>query len=216
MPFLSPIMDPLLVLPPLWIVIIISLVVTLIITLIYKWTTDQNLMKQLKDEMKEFQKEMKELKQHPEKMMEVQKKDMQTNMKYMMHSMKSTLFTFIPIILIFGWMNANVAYEPINPGENFAVDAFFAKGITGAATLNAPNGIDVAGNKSQSIIDRKTSWVLKGMEKDYKDADALSIEFNGKTTYKGLIITTKQRYAPVIESYKGGDITSIKINNPPM
>src|SRR3989338_11025380 len=137
MPFLSPIMDPLLVLPPLWIVIIISLVVTLIITLIYKWTTDQNLMKQLKDELKEFQKEMKELKAHPEKMMEVQKKAMQTNMKYMSHSMRSTLVTFVPIILLFGWMNANIAYDPILPGQEFTITAKFAANTFGTISLDA-------------------------------------------------------------------------------
>ena len=72
--------------------------ITLLITLIYKFTTDQDLMKQLKAELKELQAEMKALKSEPEKAMEVQKRAMQTNMKYMMQSMKATLFTFIPII----------------------------------------------------------------------------------------------------------------------
>src|SRR3989338_11490462 len=162
MPFLSPIMDPLLVLPPLWIVIIISLVVTLIITLIYKWTTDQNLMKQLKDEMKEFQKEMKELKQHPSKMMEVQKKAMQTNMKYMMHSMRATLFTFIPIIIIFSWMSANLAYEPIAPQKEFIVTANFDDVASGAASIKVPEGLTVLGNDTQQIANKRVSFVLKG------------------------------------------------------
>ena len=55
---LNPIFFPLLSLPTLWAVIILSFLISLIITIIYKYTTDQNLMKQLKEEMKEFQKEM--------------------------------------------------------------------------------------------------------------------------------------------------------------
>ncbi|MBI4447344.1 DUF106 domain-containing protein [Candidatus Woesearchaeota archaeon] len=84
--------------------IIISFILTLIVTLAYKFFTDQKLMKELKEEMKALQKEVKELKDHPEKMMEAQKKAMEKNMKYLMHSMKPTLITFIPIILIFGWL----------------------------------------------------------------------------------------------------------------
>jgi len=53
---------------------------------------------------------------------------MQTNSKYMMQSMKSTFITFLPIILIFGWMNANIAYEPLFPNEEFTIDAVFNRG----------------------------------------------------------------------------------------
>ena len=98
---LNPVFNPLLNLPTLWAVVILSFLISVIITLVYKYTTNQDLMKQLKDEMKEFQKEIKELRKEPEKAMQVQKRAMQTNMKYMMHSMRSTLFSFIPIIIIF-------------------------------------------------------------------------------------------------------------------
>src|SRR3989344_2060351 len=116
---LNPVFAPLLNLPTLWAVILLSFLISLIITIIYKYTTDQNLMKSLKEEMKEMQKEMKELRNNPEKAMQVQKKVMKTNGKYMMQSLKSTLYSFLPIILIFGWMNAHLAYIPILPGQEF-------------------------------------------------------------------------------------------------
>ena len=142
---LNPVFGPLLNLSPFWVVTIISALVSLIITVIYKFSTNQNLMKQLKDEMKELQKEMKELKNDPKKMMEVQTKAMQTNSKYMMQSMKSTLITFIPIILIFGWMNANIAYEPILPGQEFTINALF---ISTRVMCSIPGS-----SKSASTID---------------------------------------------------------------
>lgn len=104
---LNPVFAPLLKLPPLLGVLIVSIIITVLVTLIYKWTTDQNLMKQLKDEIKEFQNEMKTLKDDPKKAMEVQKKAMQTNMKYMMQSFKPMLITFIPIVFIFGWLRGH-------------------------------------------------------------------------------------------------------------
>jgi len=127
-PVLNFVLGPLLLLMPFWALLIISFVISLLIVLIYKWITDQNLMRQLKEEQKELQKQMKELKAHPEEAMKVQKQLMQTNMKYMGQSMKPTLITFIPIILIFGWLQGHLAYEPIMPGQEFSAIVNFEEG----------------------------------------------------------------------------------------
>ena len=87
-----------------WSLIAISFLLTLFITLVYKVATNQNLMKSLKAELKDLQKEVKKLKDNPEKMVKVNKQLMEKNLQYMKHSMKPMLFTFIPIIIIFGWM----------------------------------------------------------------------------------------------------------------
>ncbi len=58
---LDPIFSPLLNLPTLLAITLLSFLISLIITLIYKFATDQDLMKRLKEEMKELQKEMKDL-----------------------------------------------------------------------------------------------------------------------------------------------------------
>lgn len=214
---LNPIFDPLLTLDPLWIVLIISLIVSLLITVIYKLTTNQSLMKDLKAELKEFQKEMKELRDDPKKMMEVQKKAMQTNMKYMGHSMRATLFTFIPIILIFGWMNANVAYEPIYPGQEFTLEATMVEGATGNVSLIVPQGIEIIGAANKEIINNQVSWTLVGDEGDYIEGeDALRIDYKDQSEYKPLIISTKQHYAEPVKNVKKSSIKTIQIGNKEM
>ena len=140
---LNPIFSPLLNLPTLWAVVLLSFLISFIITLLYKYTTNQNLMKQLKEEMKEFQKEIKELRKEPEKAMQVQKRAKQTNMKYMMQSMKSTLYSFIPIIIIFSWMTAHLAYDPILPGQDFTTTVTFEKNVNGMIELSVPKGITI-------------------------------------------------------------------------
>src|SRR3989338_11338561 len=135
--FLNIIFAPLLKLPVLWVVIILSFIVSVIIIVITKYTTDQTLMKKLKDDIKDYQKQIKELKGNPAKAMEVQKKAMELNMKYMMHSLKPTIITFIPIILIFGWMSATFAYDGINPNQEFSVTAVFGN-ANGEAGLTVP------------------------------------------------------------------------------
>jgi len=215
MSFIDPLLNPLLSLGTLWAVILVSLLIAVLITVIYKFTTNQSLMKQLKDEMKEFQKEMKELKAHPEKMMAVQKKAMQTNMKYMSHSMRSTLFTFIPIILIFGWMNAHLAFEPLLPDEEFKIALTFDKDIKGDVEMVVPSGVTVIGNNIKNIIDGRTSWILKGEEGDYIDENALRFDYAGKTAYKDIIITKDPRYTKPIEPRRG-DIKNVEVGNKPM
>jgi len=48
--------------------------------------------------------QMKEHKDDSSKVMEIQKLSLEKNMKYMMHSFKPTLFTFVPLIIIFTWL----------------------------------------------------------------------------------------------------------------
>ncbi len=106
---------------PLMFVSIMSLLVALLTTIVYKKFTNQVLMKELKDELKELQKTAKELKEKPEEAMKAQKRMMEVNMKYMMHSMRATLVTFLPIILIFGWMNAHYSFMPLTPNTPFTI-----------------------------------------------------------------------------------------------
>lgn len=207
MSFLDPVLNPLLQLPLLWVIIILSFALSLLVTIIYKLVTDQNLMKQLKDELKEFQKEMKELKSHPEKMMEVQKKAMQTNMRYMMLSMKSTLITFIPLIIIFGWMSSHLAYEPIKPGQEFSVSLNFEPGTAKQATIEAPEGITLLSNATKGIENGRAIWVMKGNEGEY----LLQFDYDGRTEQKDIVITYKQEYREPIKKVKGSNLKFIEV-----
>ena len=205
---LNPILSPLLNLPTLWAVILLSFFISLIITIIYKYTTDQNLMKQLKEEMKAFQKQIKELKKEPERAMQIQKKSMQTNMKYMMQSMKSTLYSFIPIILIFGWMNANFAYDPINPGQEFTTTVFLEENVDGKIELSIPKGIEVNGNTKKEIKDSKVTWLLSGERGEY----LLEYIIDGKKYNKEVLIS-ENRYTDPIKSVRDGTVKSVEVEH---
>jgi uncharacterized membrane protein (DUF106 family) len=202
------IFGPLLKMPVLWAVIFISFIISLIITLVYKFMTDQDLMKSLKTDMKKHSDEMKLHKNDPNKMMESQKKVMEVNMKYMMHSMKPTLITFLPIIIIFGWFNAHLVYEPIMPGAEFTTTLTFEKGLTGEASLISPEGISLLSNTTQKIEDGKIMWVLKGDEGEY----IINYAVKDKEYTKDLLITSKQEYKPPVKIVKDGVLDTIKID----
>lgn len=206
--FLNPVLDtifgPLLHLPIFFSVLIISLIVSLIITFCYKWFTDQDLMKRLKEEMKELQKEIKELKDRPDEAMKIQKKAMETNMKYMMNSFKPTLITIIPIILIFGWMNANLAYEPISPDIPFTVNVNFNDNTF--ETANIHTNLEYISDSSQKIIDETASWQFKGPPGEYM----LKLEYNNMNiTEKKVIIGDS--YETPLEKIDHDEISSIEV-----
>ncbi len=208
---LNPIFNPLLNLPTLWALIFLSFLISLIITLITKYATDQNLMKSLKEEIKQLQAEMKELKKEPEKAMQVQKQVMQTNMKYMKQSFKSMFYTFIPIIIIFSWMNTNLAYDPILPGQEFTTSVVFGDNANGIIELSVPDGIIIDGAAKKEVKDGVVKWILSGKEGEY----LLEYIFEGKKYSKEVLITEDNMYKEPIKRIKGDVIKSIEIGNAP-
>ena len=210
-PVLNPILQPLLNMSPFWGIVILSIIITVIITLVYKFFTNQNEMKRLKDEQKEYQKRMKELKDKPEEMMKVQKEAMKKNMEYMKHSLKATLITFIPIILIFGWMNAHLTYEPIYPGERYSVTAQFEEGLSGEAELIVDEGTELLSDAKQKIgleEDSDVAWNLKSDEGEH----FLTIKAGNDEQTKKVLITKELLTEEAVSTYEHSDIKAIKIN----
>ena len=103
--FFNTVLGPLMKLPEPFPIIAISFLITMVTTLVYKYATDQEVMKTLKEDMKAMQAEMKGLKDQPDKLMSMQKQAMEKNMKYMMKSFKPMLITFLPVIIFFSWLN---------------------------------------------------------------------------------------------------------------
>jgi uncharacterized membrane protein (DUF106 family) len=213
---LDPVLNPVLSMHPFFAILLLSFLITLAMTLIYKWMTNQVMMKSMKEDIKRYQKEMKEQKANPSKVMEIQKKAMDVNMKYMAQSMKPTLVSFIPIILIFGWMNANLAYEPLMPGQEFTVSALFKEDVYGNVTITVPEGFIIDSN-TKEIVNRKANWSITAPELKNPSGDSYTLEFekNGDIVAKNIIITNRQKYAEITKIYNTG-FKSITLGNKPM
>lgn len=199
MAFLDVLLGWILLFHPAMSIFIISVLISLAITLALKFLTDQTLMKDLKAELKELQKEMKELRSNPKKMAKVNDRFMQTNMKYMSHSMKPTLFTFIPIILVFGWMNSHIGFYPLLPNTPFELTAEFEE-AEGMVEILVPDDVYFEGGESQEITRNKVSWQLSGEEGKYE----IKLLYNDKEYLKKVIITEERNYAPVEKSFTTG------------
>ncbi|MDP3734552.1 MAG: EMC3/TMCO1 family protein [Nanoarchaeota archaeon] len=208
-PVLNPVVQPLLNISPILGIIILAFTISLLITLAYKYLTNQTEMKRLKEEQKEYQKKMKELKSNPDEMMRVQKEAMSKNMEYMKHSFKPTLFTMLPILLIFGWMSAHLMYEPIFPDERYSLTAQFAEGITGDVELLVEEETTIVNDQIQTIANGAVTWNVKSTAGEH----FLTVKTKADQQTKKVLITTELKYEPPVSTYENSDIKQIQINH---
>ena len=93
---------------------IISFLLMLFTTLIYKYFTDQEALKSIKQEIKEIQSEMKEFKHDTQKVMELQKRSFEKKIEKFKNKIKPMLITFIPFIVLLPWLrNAFIPHGKI-------------------------------------------------------------------------------------------------------
>ena len=211
--FLNPIFDLLfgwmLALPPFWSICILSFIVSLIIVVITKYTTDQDLMKHLKSESKELQKQMKALKDTPAKMLEVQKQHMEMSMKMMRQSFRPLLFTFLPIILIFGWINANLSLEPLHPGEEFSVKVQLEKNVQAVVNATAPDGILLTSDASKET-DGVAVFTFKPEREGEFTAPGITFDVNGRAYNQDVTIANERKYATPLKQVRDKTVRSIE------
>ncbi len=85
--------------------LIIVLAIGLLTTLIQKYATDQDALRELKKEQKILQAEMKKYKDDPGRVAELSKKQMQFIPKTMKLTSRAIMFTGVPFILFFRWFS---------------------------------------------------------------------------------------------------------------
>lgn len=186
------ILDTIKVLPPALAIGLVALAISFLVTIVYKFTTNQKLMKALHIEMKELRGQIKGTKDTSQ-VADLNKKLMEKTFTQITHSMKSTIITLVPVFLIFGWLHANVAYQEISPGEEFTAQMELAEG--GTATISSET-LEITSEKEQEITEGKASWTLKGPEGEHE------ILFNyGDETYRmRAVVTNDWNYAdPTLE-----------------
>jgi uncharacterized membrane protein (DUF106 family) len=164
---LAEFLSMLLTMPPVLLILLVSLVISVLTVIIYKYTTNQQKLKSLQDEQKSLRDDMKKYQNNPDKAMKLQKRAMEISMEVMPESMKSMIFTFIPVIIIFGWLSMNLSYMPIMPGETFTTTVTFDKIVPGQITLNTSEGLELLTPQKQDVTGTSASWQLKGPEGKY-------------------------------------------------
>lgn len=206
-------------LPYFWIILIMALLVTFFTTIIYKYATDQKRLKEIKTKLKELRKKQKENKKDTKKVMALQKEMMGLNMEMMKQSFKSMLYTFLPLILLFTWMSANIAYEPINPGEEFTITArisnSFPHELKDVNLTLLPEG-NVSRNEgfvASRESRREIQWVVVAPNEGTYSAVIKSPTFEET---KEILVTYSKDYVSPVETYGQSQLLRLEVGNEPV
>ncbi len=205
-------------LPPAVGILLISVFVSAVTTIVYKYTTNQNALKEIKERIKAMQAEVRSSKD-PARIAELQKEMMKMSMRQLSSSTKSTLITIIPLFLLFGWMQAHMAYSPVIPGEEFTTTAYIAK-TAGQAniTLTADEGMDVLNGETQQAKGNAAVWRLKS---EKEGTYHLEYKFGDELYARTVVVTNELRYEnPVLTKSNGirknSDLLKISVDLKPL
>lgn len=208
---LDPILNPLLPLGSFWTIVIMSLIVSLFTTIIYKYATDQNKLRKLKADLERYQKKAQAAqKESPEKAMKIQKDMMKINGQYMKASFRSTLYTFIPVLIFFGWLGAHLTFAPIIPGDLFSVTAQLQPNIDGDFVLNLPDGVS-APILDLSAVNGSVTWQnISGPEGTYEFS--ITHKESGEQHFFSVMISPYNYINPVNIIDESTTFSSITVN----
>lgn len=204
--FLDPILRPLLQWGPFTTLFIVSLFISLLTTIIYKYTTNQEKLKELKADMKRLQKKATALSKEgkSDKAMKMQKDMMKMNGQFMKSSFRSTLFTFLPIILFFGWLSLNLAFMPLLPQSTVDVSVQLQDGVGGNVSINVPEGFVLLSNQTQYVqasqdVDAIVSWQIQAPNTTGMYDLIFTHEASTQELTATVLVTTEQKYEePVV------------------
>jgi len=90
---------------PAFAILFITVVTTLFSTLVYKFTTKQKMIKELKEETKKLNKEMRASMNNPKRMKEIEKTLWGHNMTLFKQNLIPMVVTLIPFFLLFSWLS---------------------------------------------------------------------------------------------------------------
>ena len=207
--FLDPVFLPLVEYNGTLAIIVIAFVIALITTIAHKYMTNQVVVKNSRAEMKKLQKKMKQHKDNPSKMMEIQSKLLGHNKDVMKESFKPMFITFIPVIIIFGWLNLHLLYEPIMSGDDFSVTAEMQKGALGNVSIIAPD-FEVTSPVSQAIVERETTFQLQA--KEHGEYPVI-FTYNGVNETVSVLVTDEQTYnTPKSKASSGSPFKGFEVN----
>lgn len=204
---LTPILSPFLNIPPIVAIFTISVFISLVSVLFQKYLTNQSRIKHLKSETKKFQEQIKKYKDNPKQQMKINKKMMPLQGEMMKESMKPALYTMLPFLLLFLWLSAHFAYEPLLPSTPFTITAT-VKDVD-MVLLDAPEGITLLSSANATVEDGVARWDMQGDIGFY----ALTLEAGEDIETVSLVVTKEKEYEPPLQTFSGA-IRQVKIGNP--
>jgi uncharacterized membrane protein (DUF106 family) len=141
---------------------ILSVVTGIVMIFLYKVTTDQKKLKQVKEMIKIHFLEIRLFKDDMSEMFAIQKNILKKNFTYLRYTLKSAVVLIIPILFIIIDMNVRYSYRPVQPGESFVVSAVTenAESLERIELLLSP-GLTLEVPSMRVPDEKRVSWVIR-------------------------------------------------------
>jgi len=164
--------------------ILISFLTALLMLFIYKKTSNQAAIRQVKSQIKASLLELRLYQNDFRTLLSSQKELLTANWRYLLLNFKPLLIMIIPIFLILAQLNLWFNYKSIQPGETFLlkvkfIDEVDMEGIN--LDLKAPKGLTVETPVLRIIDEKEADWRLRLED---QVSEALIITVNGQRFQK--------------------------------
>ena len=164
--------------------LVISLLTALLLLLVYKKTSNQAGIKQVKNRIKASLLEIRLYQNDFRTQLGSQKQLVAANLRYLLYNLQPLLVMILPIFLLLAQLNLWFGYRAVRPGETFLLKVRFITAVDMerlTLELEAPPGLTVETPPVRIIDLREASWRLR-LEKPV--SQPLVIQVNGERYQK--------------------------------
>ena len=133
-------------LAPFWPLVLFSLLLGVFMLVVFRHTSDQKQIKEIKDRIKAHVFEIRIFKDDVRILLSARKSVVLYNMKYMRHFVRPMLFMAIPLVVVLVQLEGWFGYRPLKPGESTIVSLKTSEGREeemAKAALEAEKGLTV-------------------------------------------------------------------------
>lgn len=164
--------------------LVISLLTAVLLLLVYKKTSNQAGIKQVKNRIKASLLEIRLYQSDFRTQLRSQKQLVAANLRYLLYNFRPLLVMLLPIFLLLAQLNLWFGYRAISSGETFLLKVRFIKAVDMEKVnleLETPPGLSVETPPVRIIDLREATWRLKLQE---QPGQPLIIQVNGERYQK--------------------------------
>lgn len=187
-------------LSPWYNMILISLLTGIFMLIVFKYASNQEGIKKVKNKIKAYLLEIRLFKDNLNLMLKAQGNILRYNLTYMKYSLKPMLFMIIPLILIILQLDLWFSHNPLPPRKPAIVKLFLKPEISPLETsinLITPPEIKVETPPLRIIDERQINWRIRPLK---KGKFILKFQASNDSTVEKEIIVDSEKFARI--SYK--------------
>jgi len=171
--------------------ILISFLTALLMLFVFRFTSNQKGISQVKNKIKAHLLELRLFKDSLSLSLRAQGNILRYNLKYISYSTKPLLVMIIPLILILIQLNLWFGYEALTPGQKTILKVKLEEGHSPLEinfAIEPSSGFDIETLPLRIEEEREISWRLQAKEKGVHD---LTLIVNGKRLTKKVVVAQK-------------------------